>query len=527
MQIQQKSNKIQMKKIFILTLFLLNSHLLISQEKNIIPKKQTQLGFGSIDYLSVKMPLDEDGNPEVNMGVTGIHYNFWLNRNIYTGVGFYGSIHGKRGGMFTLGINAGFKSMLSEKLFIDTGFHIGGGGGASTPDGGGAFLLPHVNLGVQFDNFSTTLGYSYINFFDKGNINNKQIRLGIQIPLSFDYSSFKNKEKTYSYKQLKKTDWNQTSKRTSLMIHQNNLSPYGDSKFTGLGGSLKGKTIRLAGFELNSYLTNNWFTFLKLDGAFHGIRGGYMDIFLGGGYHFSMNKNRTNILAKFGLGAGGGGGADTGGGFLVYPDISIEQQLFNNVYLSINKGYLSSVNQNFTSSTIGVGLKYYVHQQGIKQNDANYFSKGTFKGVEIIIGQEMYLNAKRTTEPTENLHQIALQLNVFLSKNFYLAGHTSFANFGNAGAYAEGIVGAGYQTTSFLSNKISLYTQVLAGAAGGGQISTGEGLIVKPSLGVNLKLNNKLNIRTSLGKVRSKGSALNSTSITFGLNYRLSFLTAN
>jgi hypothetical protein len=283
----------------------------------------------------------------------------------------------------------------------------------------------------------------------------------------------------------------------------------------------------LAGFEFDSYFTDNWFAFFKADGAFHGIQGGYMDLFLGAGYHFSMNKNRTNILAKFGIGAGGGGGADTGGGFLIYPDISIEQKMYNNVYFSINKGYLSSPNQNFTSATLGFGLKYYVNHSGIKKNNSNSFAKGTFKGIEISIGQEVYIHAKRMLQPTENLHQIGLQLNLFLSKSIYIAGHTSFANFGNAGAYAEGIVGIGYQTKPLLNKKINLFTQILGGAAGGGDISTGQGLIIKPSLGINFLLTEKLKLKTSIGKVKARGGSLNSTSFSFGLNYNLSVLTAN
>ncbi len=99
-----------MKKTSLLLLAIITSFTLFSQENNNIPKKSIQKSFGSIDYFSVKMPLDEDGNPEVNMGVTGIHYNLWLNKSIYTGLGFYGSVHGKRGGMFTLGLNLGIKS---------------------------------------------------------------------------------------------------------------------------------------------------------------------------------------------------------------------------------------------------------------------------------------------------------------------------------------------------------------------------------------------------------------------------------
>ena len=200
--------------------------------------------------------------------------------------------------------------------------------------------------------------------------------------------------------------------------------------------------------------------------------------------------------------ASGSGGADTGGGFLIYPDISIEQLLFKDIYFSINKGYLMNPNNHFTSTTLGFGLKYYVNHSGITTKNKTTLTKSKFKGIEIIIGQEMYLNAKRMLQPTENLHQIALQLNLFLTKNVYLAGHTSFANFGNAGAYAEGIVGVGYQTKPLLSKKVNLFTQILAGAAGGGDISTGQGLIVKPSIGINYLINDKLKIRTLIVKVK-------------------------
>ena len=521
-----------MKKIIIFLLIFIQTQIIFSQENETIPEKFTQNGFVNLDYVSVKMPLNELGNPEKNMGLTGVHYNLLFNKSAYAGLGFYGSVNGERGGFFSLGLNLGIKKDITDKLFIDSGFHFGGGGGASTPDGGGAFILPHLNLGYQFKNFSTTFGYSYINFFDKGNITSTQFRIGVQIPLSYEYATFNNKEKYFPTEKLKNTAWDTFTKKISFLLHVDNLSPYGNSQFTDFT-SLNGKTIRLAGFELASYLTDHWFAYFRADGAFHGIRGGYMDLFIGGGYKFSFNKNRTNILTKFGIGAGGGGGADTGGGFLIYPDISLEQKLYHHIYLSVNKGYLLNPNQHFTSATFGFGVKYYVHQQGIKKKDNTYYNSAKFKGLEISFGQEMYLNAEKDKLPNgdlipaENLHQLALQLNLFVTKNVYLAGHTSFANFGNAGAYAEGIVGFGYLTNPLLNNKVQIFAQVLAGAAGGGWISTGQGLIFKPSIGINYRLNDKLSFKTSVGKVKARGGNLNSTSFSFGLNYRISFLTAN
>ena len=125
------------------------------------------------------------------------------------------------------------------------------------------------------------------------------------------------------------------------------------------------------------------------------------------------------------------------------------------------------------------------------------------------------------------MHQISLQINLDLNKNIYVAGQTSFANFGDAGAYAEGIVGLGVKTAPFLNDRISIFSQVLAGAAGGGGISTGEGLIVKPSAGLSYKLSNTLSLRSAAGYVKAKGGNLSSTFINFGLKYHLSFLKMN
>lgn len=305
------------------------------------------------------------------------------------------------------------------------------------------------------------------------------------------------------------------------MFHQNNLKIRGNTQ-----GVNNGKTIRLAGFELANYFNDNWFAFLKVDGAFDGIKAGFMDVFLGGGYLLPINKNNTNILAKFGVGAAGGGGIDSQGGFLLYPDISIEQRIFNDFFLSLNTGMVLSPNSHFNTTSYGFGVKYYVERSGIKSDKT--FTSGKFKGFEVIVKHDLYIDASRDRNiPTEDLHQIALQINFDLTKNIFVAGQTAFASFGNAGAYAEGIVGFGARTNPFLNDKVTAFGQILAGAAGGGDISTGEGLVFKPSAGLNYRLNNNLSLRAAAGYVKAKGGALNSIMFNFGLKYHLSFLKMN
>ena len=505
-----------MKKLLVVFIFLCGFYSQ-SQEKKNVPLKNTQKGFFAVDYLSVDMPTTDLGFNEIHMGLMGIHYNLAFDK-FYTGLGMYGSVRGIRGGFFTLGVNAGFKNYLTDKVFIDTGIHFGGGGGAGAPDGGGAFILPHVNLGIQFKNFSFTTGYSYINFFDGGAIKSHQLHIGVQVPINLYSATFVNSEKKFTINDLEPTDWNKKPKKVSFILHLNNLS-------VKKSGALVGKTVRLAGFEFNSYINTNWFYFTKFDGAYDGIKAGYMNVLLGAGHHFYFNKNRTNILTKFGIGAGGGGGVDSQGGFLIYPDLSIEQQISNNTYLSINKGFLMSPNSYFKTSTIGIGIKYYSNINGISKNISSKNKR--FKGFEAIIKQETYFNAKRITDPTENLHQISLQLNYHLTKNMYLAGQTSFANFGNAGAYAEGIVGFGLESNYFINNRINVFLQGLMGAAGGGNISTGEGFIIKPSIGLNYNINSNISIRSSGGYVKALGGELSNLFFNIGLSYRLAFLMSD
>ena len=506
------------KKLLFLFAIVFFSQQIIAQNE-IVPKKKTQKAFGKIDFLSIELP-----NNEPNMGFTGIHYNLMLNDWSYAGVGLYGAVAGNTGGFFTLGVNAGIKKYLGDNFYVDTGFHFGGGGGKGAPDGGGAFILPHFNLGYDFESFSINSGWSYVDFFDEGNIKGHQLNVSLEIPLDYTYSDYDVSENLIDFDNLKNSDWNINSKRTSLMFHQNNLKIKGDTRETN-GNKYNGETIRLAGFELANYFSKNWFAFLKVDGAFDGIKAGYMDVFLGGGYLYSFNKKNTNILAKFGLGAGGGGGIETEGGFLIYPDISIEQKIFKDIYLALNTGFVMSPNSNVYTQSYGFGLKYYIERNGIINDES--FTNGKFKGFEVIVKQDVYFDAKRDTNIEEDMHQISLQINLDLNKNIYVTGQTSFANFGDAGAYAEGIVGFGAKTNSFCRNKITVFGQVLGGAAGGGGISTGEGLIVKPSAGFSYKLNNTLSFRTSGGYVKAKGGQLSSTFINFGIKYHLSFLKMN
>ncbi|WP_373940903.1 hypothetical protein OEG92_13595 [Polaribacter sejongensis] len=60
--------------------------------------------------------------------------------------------------------------------------------------------------------------------------------------------------------------------------------------------------------------------------------------------------------------------------------------------------------------------------------------------------------------------------------------------------------------------------------AGGGGIATGQGLIIKPSLGFDYELSKTLNLRAAAGYVKARGGELSSPFINLGLKYNISFL---
>ena len=458
---------------------------------------------------------------EVDMGLMGIHYNVHLNKNAYTGIGMYGSIHGIRGGLFTLGVNTGIKSHLTSKLFFDAGLHFGGGGGAGAPDGGGAFILPHLNISYSFMKFSLEAGYSYINFFDNGNIESHQLNVGVQIPLHYSYTKFVHHGSLLT---LNSTNWQRIAKNKTVQFHIDNLNFIRASKDVK-GKDITNKTLRLVGVEFNSYISKNDFLLFRADGAFHGLPAGYMDILLGYGHRFLLNKTNTNFTAKIEVGAAGGGSVDTKGGVIVYPNLSLEQRLFKNTFVSIHKGFLFSPSGKTTASTYGLGLKLYGHINGLMNTDSTLFQTAKFKGIGVVVGQELYIDAQRKNNTSEDLHQIFLQVNYYLNKYWFLAGYTSFANFGNAGAYAEGLLGIG-AIRKIGDSRFKLSVKNLIGAAGGGSILTGEGLIVKPTASIYLAANDKISISGSYGRVVAFGDGLNSQVVNFGLVYNLAFLTA-
>ena len=113
-----------------------------------------------------------------------------------------------------------------------------------------------------------------------------------------------------------------------------------------------------------------------------------------------------------------------------------------------------------------------------------------------------------------------------MNHRYYLAGEASFAYEGESGGYAQGTFGIGIKSNKFLNEKFSTFLELSGGVAGGGRVDSGEGILVRPTLGINYHYDDDFSIHVSGGQMWSPFGNVNSSNINIGLSYGLSILNS-
>ena len=142
------------------------------------------------------------------------------------------------------------------------------------------------------------------------------------------------------------------------------------------------------------------------------------------------------------------------------------------------------------------------------------------------VENQSYYNVAKFGIPYSDLQLIALKVKYDVNHRFYFAGEASFAYLGKSGGYAHGIFGLGITSNKLLNDKVSFFLEASAGVAGGGRVDSGEGILIRPTVGMNFYLNNDFSLNVSGGQMISPFGNVNSSNINFGLTYSLSILNA-
>jgi hypothetical protein len=482
-----------------------------------------------LNYILVHQPVDEVSyNLQPTMGFVGLNYNIPLNDWLYTGVGFHTAITGDQGGLFTLGVNLGVNTKIHKNIYFDANVHFGGGGGYRSLVKGGGILYPNAGLQYKRNGYSFGVQYGYVNFFT-GIQKNDNVSFFVEIPSLLRTSSYTNAQKIFTITNTSKDDfWQKPSVKSVQQITFDYFFPVGDSRSdasTTPRYKQIDQTLSVLGFEYQRYLTNNTFIYAHVDAMYSGLTAGFMDLFFGVGKNFIETKH-VNFFAKIGIGAAGGR-IFPENGLTFYPSSGFDIKLTDKFGVSAHGGYHRSIGGTFEAYTAGFSLKYY----GLSGSTTHPFNgKKTAQiktqGIQIGVQNQTYFDVAKFGIPNSNLQLISTKVMYDISKKIYLTAEASFAYEGESGGYAHGIFGLGIKSNKFANNKLSLFAEAAAGVAGGGRVDSGEGVLVRPTAGINYHVSDDFSFNIAGGQIWSPFGNVNSSNINIGLSYGLSILNS-
>ncbi|WP_152287655.1 hypothetical protein [Flavicella marina] len=469
-----------------------------------------------LNYIPVDIQKSPLGIEEIPMGVIGVHYDFPFNKNFYGGIGMFAAVEGDQGGLFTLGVELGFQQKLYKNFYFDTDFHFGGGGGYRYLVKDGAFI--NYNIGLKYRTKKIAFGaqYSYFNFYN-GYIESGNVSGFVSIPTSFLFTDYSEANQHYTISNDTPYFWNRKASKNALTLRFDQFYTTGNTKDQYYNPIEN--TLHLIGFEYDHYINRKTFGYIHLDAIYKGLESGFMDLFMGVGYE-PIQTSTFKLFAKFGAGASGGR-VEREGGFTIYPSVGLEQKIYENLAIALHGGYIMAPFGNFEAYTAGFGFKYRTFDNGSYHPEKETYIAKT-KGIRLGIQNQTYFQAASTETKPYDLQLITAQLNSDISNHFYLTGQATFAYEGEAGGYADGMVGIGYNSPMFFYKKLEFIAEFLGGASGGAKIDTGAGLAIKPKIGLNYSLNHKLHITSGFGKIIAPYGNLNSTLLSFGFTFNFS-----
>lgn len=484
-----------------------------------------------LNYTLVHQPVDKVSYAlEPTMGFVGLNYNIPLNDWLYTGAGFHGAITGDQGGLFTLGINLGVNFPVYKNLYFDANVHFGGGGGYRSLVNGGGIIYPNAGLQYKKNGYSFGVQYGYVNFFT-GIQKSDNVSFFVEIPTTLRIGSYADAQKTFDANTISKDGfWKKPAVKSVQQITFDYFYPQGNSR-TDASTTPKYKpinhTLSILGFEYQRYLNTNTFIYAHVDAMYGGLTAGFMDVFFGAGKNLKVN-NRINLFGKFGIGAAGGR-IYPEGGLAIYPNAGFDVKITDKFGVSAHGGYHKAILgiASFEAYTAGFSLKYYGLSGGTTHPFTN--EKATAiktQGIQLGVQNQTYFDVAKFGIPASDLQLIGLKVMYDINKRFYVAGEASFAYKGKSGGYAHGIFGLGIKSNKFANDKFSLFFEAAAGVAGGGRVDSGEGVLVRPTAGINFHANDDLSFSISGGQMWSPFGNVNSSNINIGLSYGFSILNA-
>ena len=463
-------------------------------------------GLFILDYQNIALPNSEE------IDLLGYHFLTPINDWAYIGLGGYAPVlKGEYGGFMALGVLAHAQAKLTDNIFVAGGLSFGGGGGGKSVthsielSGTGGYLRKYLGLGYDFGGFSAGANISHMQFFSSA-IDNTQLNFFIQKPFTYATGPYGRSGEYFS------------------SVPQSSRSGFGFMLSLGMDnyaqidpvGSYKGD-INAADVQYSNFMSDNNYWFFAPGVGYKG-RPLYNQIIVGLGTRVALSE-RVHLYGQLGFGSGGYAPdiIDTGSGLLVYPKLSAEYLLTDNVGIALTAGYMFAPDGTSKNLTFGAALNYHFDTANTKEDMSNP-RQGRYGGYRLSFSHETLQNLSFRNIPLDDLNMLTLQAEKILTDNFYIPLRVaiSYQAYKGFPGYGEISTGIGVQSSFTADDPIQYFGEVQVGA-------NVQGIITRSSIGLDYALNDDWALRASVGKT-SGSEGFSSTNIGLGMTRRFSLL---
>jgi hypothetical protein len=449
----------------------------VSAQQDSVRREEIPLSI-MLGEETVRLPNDE------HMGLVGGSVLFDIGSNWGLGPAVYGAVSGRRGGLFVFGVEAQRRWGLAPGLCLATGLFAGGGGGAAAPVGGGLMLRPALTLLQDLGPvWQVGLSLSSVRF-PSGQIDSYE--LGLTLAWRSEFGHLTGHGTTQA------SAWGEP---TGLGFDRI-AATVGEYKVKNEGGA----HIGLAGARAERRTELDGVTWgLEAAAAAQGHAAGYLEILGTAAWSFAPLAPVVpswRLGLRGGLGAAGGGAVPTEGGLVSKFSGTTEWEVARGWNVGGELGYVRGVRSPLRAEQAQVWVSTALEPDGRGQTVSEPVR------TEWVAALQDHLRVPRNAGKAEPLDTIGLELDRYVSEHVYLSGQAHSAFAGAAGAYSIGLVGAGLASSP--QARLRVGAEILAGAAGGGGVSTAGGAIVQGMAWVGGPLSSVSQWRVGLGATKSR-----------------------
>lgn len=406
--------------------------------------------------------------------------------NLYFGQSLYSAAAGDAGGLFIGGFELLKRWQLGERTALEFGGFIGGGGGGSIVPGDGLMTRAHITLLQSLGRgYAATAGLSYIDISGSP-ISTPAFSFGLTREVDFAFLGGHNTPRSLK-------------KGRILRAVKPIFKQFDPSSSTQRSGTPLG-TMSLLGFEASfaSSPQSQWETFIQSTGAVSGDGEGYADI--QAGLRWRTSPTGWNFFGETAVGFGGGGDVDTGGGLIASVGAGVGVPLFPGVGIEVGAQATAALGGDFTalSPFLRASLSF-----GDKSNPTS--ERTDPRRWQLSLGLTSQIAHSGLRKPgntkTDSLTLTESAIDLFISERTYLTGNAQTIVDGGAGGYAVGLLGIGYAMP--INDRWTVSIEGHLGAAGGGGIDTGGGLIGGGRVEIDYAINESVAISGGVGMITS------------------------